>query len=289
MYNTSPSLSGCSNGTHLWSSSPLSDDAIARHLQFAQSLAIEVGGLLRSGFYRKREIARKTDTELVTSADIAAEKLIRSRIKSEFPDHFILSEELGASQDVNVPNLWVVDPLDGTNNFAHGFPFFSVSIAFLHQGHLEVGVVHDPLREEIFLATSRSAAYLNGEPIRVSEIDDLSQALLGTGFPYDRSPSSEHNLNYFTSFYFATQGLRRPGSAALDLCYTASARLDGFWELKLRPWDMAAGALIAKRAGAIVTDFSGNPWTLCCDRIIVANPKIHPQMLAIIQGHGAKS
>lgn len=273
-------------GAHpLWTASSLSDETISHYLRFAQGLALEVGGLLRTGYYREREIAKKSERELVTSADIAAEKLICARIKAEFPEHNILSEELGPSQDSDVPNLWVVDPLDGTNNFAHGFPVFAVSIAFIHQGHLEVGVVHDPLRQEIFVASARESAYLNGERISVSAAEELSQALIATGFPYERSPGTESNLDYFTSFWYAAQGIRRAGSAALDLCYAAAGRLDGFWELKLRPWDMAAGALIAQKAGAVVTDFDGNPWSLPCDRIVVANPIIHQQMLAILQGH----
>lgn len=269
----------------LWITSPLSDDTIAEYYCFARELAIEVGGLLREGYYREREIASKSQRELVTSVDIAAERLIRARINSKFPEHKILSEELGQAQKYDVPDLWIVDPLDGTNNFAHGFPIFSVSIAFVHQGHLELGVVYDPLREELFAASSRDAAYLNGHCILVSGNFELSQSLLATGFPYDRAPENDNNLNYFISFLHAAQGIRRPGSASLDLCYVAAGRLDGFWELKLRPWDMAAGALIAQKAGARVTDFNGNPWILESDRIVAANPKIHEQMMAIFKGH----
>ena len=258
-------------------------DAIAHYLRFAQALAMEAGDLLREGYYRSREIARKSDRELVTSVDIAAEKFIHARVNNEFPEHGILSEELGTGQDMNVPNLWVVDPLDGTNNFAHGFPVFAVSIAFVHKGAVQVGVVHDPMREEIFAATVMDRAYLNGEQISVSDTAELSSALLATGFPYDRT-GAENNLDHFANFWYASQGIRRAGSAALDLCYVAAGRLDGFWELKLKPWDMAAGALIAQRAGAIVTNFAGEKWALRDDRIIAANPNIHGQMLDIIKG-----
>ena len=261
----------------------LSADALFHYLRFAQALSIEVGDLLREGYYRSREIARKSERELVTSVDIAAEKLIHARINAEFPEHDILSEELGTNQDMNVPELWVVDPLDGTNNFAHGFPVFAVSLAFVHNGAMQVGVVHDPMRQEIFAATAIDKAYMNGEQILVSDTKELSAALLATGFPYDRA-GAENNLDHFANFWYASQGIRRAGSAALDLCYVAAGRLDGFWELKLKPWDMAAGALIAQRAGAIVTNFAGAPWTLRNDRIIAANPNIHGQMLDIIKG-----
>lgn len=269
----------------LFGASILSSEVLSHYLRFAQELALEAGGVLRTGYYRHREIAKKSERELVTSVDIASEKLIRARIDAEFPEHKILSEELGNEQEENVQNLWVIDPLDGTNNFAHGFPVFCVSIAFVHRGRLEIGVVHDPLREEIFVASSRGDVYMNGERITVSETEKLSQALLATGFPYERSPGTDNNLNHFISFWYSAQGIRRAGSAALDLCYVAAGRIDGFWELKLKPWDMAAGALIAKNAGAIVSDFNGQQWTLKSDRIIAANPKIHAQMIAIITGN----
>ena len=274
------------NDGFLWGNSHLSDEQVSHYLRFAQNIALEAGTILRTGFYRNIEVSKKSDRELVTSIDVASEKLLRKKIFSEFPDHKILSEELGDKQDIDVPDLWVIDPLDGTNNFAHGFPVFAVSIAFIHRGILEVGVVHDPMRNEIFVASSRTDAYLNGAKITVSRTEDISQSLIATGFPYHRSPGTENNLDYFISFWYAAQGIRRAGSAALDICYTAAGRLDGFWELKLKPWDMSAGALIAKKAGAVVTDFDGNPWQLQSDRIVVANPKIHRQMLDIIKGNG---
>ncbi len=270
------------DGGEFWGISPLCDEDVLRYLQFARELALDVGKLLREGYYRHREIAKKSDRELVTSADIAAEKFIRERISLEFPGHKILSEELGGEQVMDVSDLWVVDPLDGTNNFAHGFPVFAVSIAYVHRGHIDVGVVYDPLRNEMFSASSRGDAYLNGEKIAVSGIDELSQALLATGFPYERAPGTDNNLNHFIKFWYSAQGIRRAGSAALDLCYVAAGRLDGFWELKLRPWDMAAGALIAKKAGAVVTDFAGKPWSMKSDRIVAANEKIHAQMLEVL-------
>ena len=275
---------GEGNRFTLWDMPPLSEAEVNSYLQFAQRMVFEAGGILREGYYRRKEIAHKSGRELVTSADLVSEKFIRSQIEATYPDHKILSEEFGGLQKTAVENLWVVDPLDGTNNFAHGFPFFCVSVAFVHQGHLVLGVVYDPLREEIFWATVYSEAYLNGEKIKVSQIDNISGALLATGFPYDLSPETENNLDHFVNFSYAAQGIRRAGSAALDLAYVAAGRLDGFWELKLRPWDMAAGALIVKKAGGVVTDFAGNPWALSSDRIVAANPQIHPQMLEIIRG-----
>ena len=266
----------------LWEIPQLSEVEINSYIHFAQRIILEVGGLIREGYYRHKEIASKDGRELVTSADIASEKFLHSQILATYPDHKILSEELSDSQGTDVENLWVIDPLDGTNNFAHGFPFFAISIAFIHRGNLVLGVVHDPLREEIFWATSLGDAYLNGEKIVVSSAKNLSESIIATGFPYDLAPDTENNLNYFIDFSYASQGLRRAGSAALDLCYVAASRLDGFWELKLRPWDMAAGALIVKKAGGIVTDFDGKPWRLNSDRIVAANPEIHSQMLSII-------
>ena len=276
------SFSNPDSNNLLWEIPQLSEVEINSYLHFAQRIILEVGGLIREGYYRHKEIASKDGRELVTSADIASEKFLHSQILATYPDHKILSEELSDSQETDVENLWVIDPLDGTNNFAHGFPFFAISIAFIHRGNLVLGVVHDPLREEIFWATSLSDAYLNGEKIVVSSAKNLSESIIATGFPYDLAPDTENNLNYFIDFSYASQGLRRAGSAALDLCYVAASRLDGFWELKLRPWDMAAGALIVKRAGGIVTDFDGKPWRLNSDRIVAANPEIHSQMLSII-------
>ncbi len=267
-----------------WQPPPLSEVEVNSYLHFAQRILFDVSSLLREGYYRRKEIGQKSGRELVTSADIASEKLIRAQIYSTYPNHNILSEELGESQEIEVENLWVVDPLDGTNNFAHGFPFFAVSIAFVHRSHLVLGVIIDPLREEIFWTTCfEKHSYMNGEKITVSRIEKLSDAIVATGFPYDISPDTENNIDHFINFSYSSQGIRRAGSAALDLCYVAAGRLDGFWELKLRPWDMAAGALIVKNAGGIITDFDGNPWLLGSDRIIAANPDIHPQMLGIIR------
>ena len=276
------SFSDFNNENHLWETPQLSEIEVNSYLHFVQRIILESGGLIREGYYRHKEISRKSGRELVTSADIASEKFLHSQISTTYPDHKILSEELSNSQATDVENLWVIDPLDGTNNFAHDFPFFAISIAFVHRNNLVLGVVYDPLREEIFWATCLSDAYLNGEKIAVSSAKELSESILATGFPYDLAPDTENNLDNFIDFSYASQGLRRAGSAALDLCYVAAGRLDGFWELKLRPWDMAAGALIVKKAGGIVTDFSGNPWQLNSDRIVAANSDIHSQMLSII-------
>ncbi len=260
-----------------------SQQELSRILHFAQGVALEAGELVRTAFCRRKEVAVKSGRELVTLADIASERLISQKIRDEFPQHRILSEELCSDELLSAPCLWVVDPLDGTNNFAHGFPFFCISIAFVHCGLLQVGVVYDPLRREMFWATAFSDAFLNGDRIVVSQVGELSRALVATGFPYDRTPVGESNVDNFVRFAYVVQGIRRAGSAALDLCYVACGRLDGFWELRLRPWDMAAGALIVRRAGGVATDFDGAEWTLRSDRIVAANPKLHPKMLELLR------
>ena len=271
-----------------WREPELSLDEELELLEFARKISERAGEILRDGYFRRKEIGYKSRREIVTSCDIASEKFIRSSIREKFEHHKILSEELGASQALGVEYLWVVDPLDGTNNFAHGFPVFAVSIALVHRGRLVLGVIRDPLRAETFEASSRTPAKLNGQEITVSKISELSDALIATGFPYSRRPGSEDNLNFFVAFFYRALGIRRAGSAALDLAYTASGRLDGFWELKLKPWDMAAGAIIVKKAGGIASDFSGKPWTLTSDRIIAANPEIFPQMLEVIKENERK-
>ncbi len=266
----------------LWQQSTMPLATTNAIMAFAHELAFDAGAILREGFSRTKEIAHKNNRELVTSADIASEKFIRKRIEHFFPNHEVLSEELGATQKTDVENLWIVDPLDGTNNFAHGFPFFCVSIAFLHCGSLMCGVVFDPLRLELFSATSYDKAQLNNVEITVSDISELSQAIVGTGFPYDLCSNNENNLDNFLKISYLSQGIRRAGSAALDLCYVAAGRLDGFWELKLKPWDIAAGALIVNQAGGIVTTFTQEPWHILSDKIVAANGDISCQLIDAI-------
>ncbi|PKK90875.1 MAG: inositol monophosphatase [Candidatus Wallbacteria bacterium HGW-Wallbacteria-1] len=218
----------------------------------ALSIAKKAGTLLREHFGNTDlETEFKGENNMVTSADKASQELIISSLKLHFPDHMILAEE-DYSNDDFLGNLWVIDPLDGTTNFYHGFPVFSVSIAFCVKKKPMVGVVYDPMRDEMFTAIKNRGAYLNGKPINVSGTMNLSESLLGTGFPYERKTTPKNNLENFQRIIMGCHGVRRAGSAALDLCSIASGRLDAFWELKLKPWDIAAGALIIQEAGGVV-------------------------------------
>lgn len=249
-----------------------------------ESLARRAGEMLRAGFGKRHHIDYKGLIDLVTEVDHQVEAYLLGEIRQRFPDHRILAEESGVQAGDNCC-LWYVDPLDGTVNYAHGVPIFTVSIAFETHGERRLGVVYDPMRDEMFSAEKGRGAWLNGEPIRVSTTPDLDHSLLVTGFPYDIRQNPDNNLDHFARFSLLTQGVRRLGSAALDLCYVAAGRFDGFWEMRLSPWDVAAGALIAEEAGAIVTNMHGGPDYLSKPQsILAANPFIHPLMLAVLRG-----
>jgi myo-inositol-1(or 4)-monophosphatase len=273
-------------------------------LNLLQSLVRQAGEFLRADFRRDYRVFHKGEIDLVTDVDLRTEAFLINEVKRLFPDHSIISEERGSlparndavvrgSGNMNVSSSqeskhldkqWYIDPLDGTVNFAHGVPVFSVSVAFAEDGDLRLAVVYDPLREECFSAERGFGAWLNGIPIQPSTTRELIESLLVTGFPYDIRENPENNLNHYARFALRTQGVRRLGSAALDLCYVACGRLDGFWELSLGPWDMAAGVLIAQEAGAIVTSVNGDtnlfapPYS-----ILAANPILHPQMYQVIK------
>jgi myo-inositol-1(or 4)-monophosphatase len=250
--------------------------------EFVQDLARKAGRLLCEKLNSKHRIRYKGTIDLVTEADKMAEKMIIEAISRRFPDHGILSEE-SAERNEKASLRWIVDPLDGTTNYAHGFPFFCVSIALEQNGRMILGVVYDPIRDELFVARHQRGASLNGRRIRVSKTGDLSKSLLATGFPYDIRESKENNLNYFNAMALQAQAVRRPGAAALDLAYLAAGRLDGFWELKLKPWDTAAGCLLVEEAGGVVTDLKGRPWTVDSPGVIGSNGLIHDQMIKVIQ------
>lgn len=223
---------------------------------FARDLARDAGQLLRSGYGRAERIQTKgSHVDLVTEYDLKAEKLIIDRIRNEFPEHAILSEESGQQGEHN--EMWVIDPLDGTTNFAHGLPIFSVSIAFLRDGTPELGVVYAPALEEFFTAIAGRGAWLNDEPLTVSDTETLDEALLVTGFPYDIRNRQDNNLEHFATFALRTRAVRRLGSAAIDLCYVAAGRFDGYWELETYPWDIAAGGLLVQEAGGLVSKLQG--------------------------------
>jgi myo-inositol-1(or 4)-monophosphatase len=255
----------------------------ARILEIAVAIAREAGELLLGFVGKTLAVEHKGAVDLVTRADRASERLIVSRIREAFPEHAILAEE-GGGRDARDPatHLWVVDPLDGTTNFAHGLPIWAVSIAVLAGGKPLVGVVLDPCREECFAARRGAGALLNGSPIEVSAVSDLQQALCVTGFPYDVRTHEVNNLDHFENFMRATQAVRRLGSAALDLCYVACGRFDGFWELKLHPWDVAAGGLIVEEAGGVVTDFSGGEFDVFADEVLASTPALAAPMREVL-------
>lgn len=247
------------------------------------SWAHEAGALLRTGFRQKIQVHHKGPTDLVTEMDHRSEALLLDRIMTAFPDHAIFSEESGRLNG-RQSQQWYVDPLDGTVNYAHGIPVFNVSIAYAVDGEIRLGVVYDPISEETYAAELGLGATLNGTAIHPTRVDRMIDGLLGTGFPYNISqPERADLLDLFTRFARSAQGMRRMGSAALDLCYVAEGRLDGYWEVGLQPYDIAAGVLILREAGGIVTRLDGNPELLTppCEAV-AANPLLHARMMEII-------
>lgn len=251
--------------------------------ELAVGTARAAGALLKDSLGKTRQIEYKGAVDLVTEADRASEELIVAAIQGSFPDHGILAEE---SPEVSRPSpfKWIIDPLDGTTNYSHGFPFFCVSIAFEEAGEVTFGAVYDPMMDEMFTASRGKGACLNGQKIGVSSIGELGKSLLATGFPYDLRSSDRNNLENFSAFSLKAQAIRRAGSAALDLCYIASGRFDGYWEMKLRPWDVAAGALIVREAGGLVTDFSGGPFSVYGAECLATNRLVHEQMKRVLSG-----
>jgi myo-inositol-1(or 4)-monophosphatase len=254
-------------------------------LEEAVRIARDAGELLKEQRTRPVEVRHKGAVDLVTQADQASEDLILSSIRRRFPDHGILAEESGdAARGERGGYQWVVDPLDGTTNFAHGLPIWSVSIGILRGGEPRCAVVLDPTRDECFTALRGAGARCNGEPIRVSATEDLEQALLVTGFPYDIRTSPENNLDYFERFMKRSRAVRRLGSAAIDLAYVACGRFDGFWELKLAPWDVAAGWLLVEEAGGEVTRFGGEAFELHARDIVAGGGRIAASIREVLRG-----
>lgn len=251
-------------------------------LSVASNAALKAGGILRDNIHGIREITLKGDINLVTEMDMRSERAVVEMLLASFPGHGIIAEEETRILS-NSGSTWIIDPLDGTTNYAHGYPCFSVSIALEQDGEIVLGVVYDPMRDELFTARKGEGAYLNGRPIRVSGIDTLIKSLLATGFPYDRNLSEKNNLDHFHDLLMASQEVRRDGSAALDLCSVAAGRFDGFWELKLKPWDVAAGSLIVREAGGRVSDFSGTKFSIHDDEVLASNGKIHGHMVEVLR------
>ncbi|QIN78541.1 inositol monophosphatase [Rubrobacter marinus] len=252
---------------------------MARELEVAVAAATAAGEILRSNFGREQVVRYKGEVDVVTEVDEQAERKIGGMLREAFPEYGMLAEE-GGAREGGGEHRWIVDPLDGTSNFAHGLPVFCVSIALERAGEVVLGVVHDPMREEIFVAERGGGATLDGRPIRVSETDELIRALLVTGLPYDRD-AMPAALDLLSRFAVLTQGLRGLGSAALDVCYVAAGRVDGYYERGVRPWDVAAGALILEEAGGTVTNFRGEKLDLQGLEIVASNTALHPSIVDV--------
>ena len=274
-------------------------------IQVGRKAALAAGALLRQNYEKPHEITLKSAIDPVTESDFASQAAIIHLIRQTFPNHGILAEEVmemggeggkdvvvgeGAKECsplpqetiIPVPCRWIIDPLDGTVNFAHGFPMFCVSIAFEAAGLVEYGVVYDPMREELFEAKRGGGATLNGRPLQVSPVDRLNGALLATGFPYDVRERLPETLARIGRLLGVSQGLRRAGSAALDLAYVAAGRLDGFWEENLKPWDTAAGVLLVAEAGGAVSTFTGLPYSLTSNNVLASNGILHQDLVAFL-------
>lgn len=252
-------------------------------LKVATEAAQAAGKLQMSKLGDKLNIEFKGDINLVTEVDKACEALIIEKIQSQFPTHDILAEE-GGGERLDSDYKWIIDPLDGTTNYAHGYPLFCTSIALEHMGEIVLGVIYEPNLDELFHAIKGQGSYLNGKPIHVSPINQLIRSLVVTGFAYNVQKAQNNNVNHFENMLMQTQAVRRDGVAAIDLCYVACGRYDGFWELNLFPWDVAAGSLLVTEAGGRVSDFQGNPFSVYDKEILVSNSQVHDEMIQVLQG-----
>lgn len=244
--------------------------------------ARQAGNLLMEKFERGIQVEFKSKFDLVTEADRQSEALIVKLIREEFPDHDILAEEDDYGRSGS-DYRWIIDPLDGTTNYAHGFPWFAVSIALEVCGEMVLGVVYNPYVNELYFAERGAGAFLNDRRLRVSTIDTLERSLLATGFAYNHKKCKANNYDYFTRFQKTAQACRRPGAASLDLASVAAGRFDGFWEMNLKPWDFAAGILLIEEAGGLVSDFDGKPMFLDSLECLASNGLVHDEMQAILQ------
>jgi myo-inositol-1(or 4)-monophosphatase len=252
-------------------------------LDFVVATARKAGALIRKSAGNRPRVEHKGAINLVTDTDRESEELIVNALRARFPSHEIIAEERARLYG-KVPSKWYVDPLDGTTNFSHGYPVFAVSIGYEVEGQLVLGVVYDPMRGELFHAVRGGGAFLNREPIRVSDIGDLDKSFLSTGFPYDIRSEPEPVCSEFRRFVLKAQAVRRDGAATLDMCYLACGRFDGFWERKLAPWDTAAGQVIIEEAGGLVTDFEGKPHQPGSPTVLTTNRLIHDAMRAVLRG-----
>lgn len=251
------------------------------YLEVAEKTAREAGIVLLENLGKVKEIEFKAKNSLVTEVDKMSEEIIISNIKSSFPSHGIFAEESGRDS-IESENVWLIDPIDGTTNYAHAYPFFSISIALEVSGEVEVGLVYDPVKDEMFTAEKGKGAFLNGEPIAVSKSDAIEHCHMCTGFMHEVEWMVEANIKHFGNFIRRARAVRRDGSAALDLCYLACGRFDGFWELGLNPWDTAAAVLILKEAGGHVCRFNGDQYSIYDKEILASNSIVHEQMIEIL-------
>jgi myo-inositol-1(or 4)-monophosphatase len=254
-------------------------------LEIAVTAALAAGKIQRERFAGKKQIRKKGTVDLVTDVDIACEEKVREILLKATPSIPVLGEEEGMKGGRKVSSQWIVDPIDGTTNYAHGIPIFCVSLALEEEGEITVGVIYDPMREELFTAERGKGARLGGEIISVTHTDILEDSLLATGFPYDNRTNPKDIFGAFASIHKATRGLRRLGSAAIDLAWVAAGRMDGFWEVNLKPWDVAAGKLLVEEAGGKVTGFCGEKYDHMCGDIVATNGLIHGDLLKILAKH----
>jgi myo-inositol-1(or 4)-monophosphatase len=258
------------------------DESVTVYLQAAVAAAKAAGALQKDNVWNRQSVSYKGDFDLVTDIDRRCEELIVATLKNAFPTHSFLAEE-NPYPEGSEPYKWVIDPLDGTTNYAHGFPWFCVSIGLEHEGEMLLGVVYHSMMDELFTAVKGGGAFLNGKPIHVSDNQPLRKTLLATGFPYDRTRTNENNFDHFFNFHMECRGVRRAGAAALDLANVAAGRLDGYWEVKLKPWDVAAGSLLVTEAGGKITNLAGEPYTIYDHRIVASNGFIHEEMLEVLK------
>ncbi|MEJ2229551.1 MAG: inositol monophosphatase family protein [Nitrospirales bacterium] len=263
---------------------PLSPSEFNKLTQIAIKAAQQGGAILLDYAKKGFQVHHKDQAiNLVTEADLRSEETVIQTIRQAFPEHQILSEEQGLQDIPTHPIKWIIDPLDGTTNFAHGFPMYNVSIGVEYEGACVLGIVYDPTRDELFLAQTGKGATLNGTPIYVSATPKLNEALLVTGFAYNVHTVKNNNLKEFCAFTLRARGIRRTGTAAIDLCYIACGRFDGFWELHLNPWDTAAGKVILEEAGGNITNYAGEPYSIYGSTLIATNGLIHQEMIEILQ------
>jgi myo-inositol-1(or 4)-monophosphatase len=256
---------------------------VKEFLDIAEKACRLAGQIQMEGLKRARQVKYKGSINLVTDVDHMCEKAVVDLLQGTYPQHDILAEE-GSGSRKDSEYKWVIDPLDGTTNYAHGYRLFCTSIALEFRGEIVVGAVYEPNRDEMFLAEKGSGASLNGETLRVSSVQDLDKAMLATGFAYNVRDTANNNLNHFTNFLLRSQAIRRDGVAAVDLCYVAAGRYDGFWELNLFPWDVAAGFLMIQEAGGTVCDFRGRPFEIYFKEILASNGPLQPSMVKVLAG-----